>query len=301
MKKIFYIICTLILSFTFCTAYAAKYKVGTNGSVKTNTGNVIVSPQNINQQNYYNIYNSNSYVSNKTVNSGEQSYAIDIVMDYSGSMSGWIDEAKRTMTYVVSQIPSNVQVGFRVFGQSNGNNKSKSEIAELSKIVKKNGKYVAVTKDKNYLGNTSGYCSATASVTPIMNANSSSLLAGMNSVGIGGSTPLVYGLDRAVNEDFAKFSVNIPKKIVLITDGGENCGGNPCEFAKQLMQKRKDIRIDVVITGRYAGNLTCLSSITGGNTYTINNMSDFAKTLIQSATSKTDINTNTQQYEFYED
>ena len=65
--------------------------------------------------------------------------------------------------------------------------------------------------------------------------------------------------------------------------------------------EKKDIRIDVVITGRYAGNLTCLSSITGGNTYTINNMSDFAKTLIQSATSKTDINTNTQQYEFYED
>ena len=72
-----------------------------------------------------------------------------------------------------------------------------------------------VTKDKNYLGNTSGYCSATASVTRIMNANSSSLLAGMNSVGIGGSTPLVYGLDRAVNEDFAKFSVNIPKKPCL--------------------------------------------------------------------------------------
>lgn len=301
MKKIFYIIFSLMLSLTFCTAYAAKYKVGTNGSVKTNAGNVIVSPQKATQQNYYNVYDSKSYVENKTVNNGEQSYAIDIVMDYSGSMSGWIDEAKRTMTYVVSQIPENIKIGFRVFGQSNGNKNTKSEIAELSKVIKKNGKYVAVTKDKSYLGNTSGYCSATSSVTPIMNANSSSLLAGMNSVGIGGSTPLVYGLDRAVNEDFAKFSVNVPKKIVLITDGGENCGGNPCEFAKQLMQKRRDIKIDVVITGKYAGNLTCLSSITGGSTYTINNMSDFAKTLIHSATSKADVNTNTQQYEFYED
>lgn len=301
MKKFICILCNLILSFILSTAYAAKYKVGTNGSVKTNTGNVIVSPQKANQQNYYNVYDSKSYVANKTVNNGEQSYAIDILMDYSGSMSGWIDEAKRTMTYVVSQIPANIMIGFRVFGQSHGNNNNKAEIAELSKIVKKNGKYVAVTKDKSYLGSMSGYCSATSSVTPIMNANSSSILAGMNSVGIGGSTPLVYGLDRAVNEDFAKFSVNVPKKIVLITDGGENCGGDPCEFARQLMQKRKDIKIDVVITGKYAGNLACLSSITGGSTYTINNMSDFANTLIHSATSKLDVNTNTQQYEFYED
>ena len=38
-------------------------------------------------------------------------------MDYSGSMSNWIIEAKRAMTAIIAQIPSTTSVGFKVLSK----------------------------------------------------------------------------------------------------------------------------------------------------------------------------------------
>ena len=95
------------------------------------------------------------------------------------------------------------------------------------------------------------------------------------------------------------------KKIILITDGGENCGGDPCAFAKTLMNTRRDIAIDVVLVSSNSKRLQCLASTTGGNIYNLSNVNQFAnimKQSIQTPANTTPVNnydnTPQQQYEF---
>jgi len=308
MKKLLLIL--MLSVFTCCGCFAAKYSVNSSGVVKSEQGKVLNSPGNAVNQNFYNTYTTQTYIDSNAVNRDETEI-IEFVMDYSGSMANWITVAKRSMASIVSQIPSSVKVGFRVFGHDNyGNNPRSSTVQDIKKIVKKGNKMSVVTV-KSYLGNTSGVCTATTQVAPIVSANASSLLNGMNSVDIGGATPLVYALDRTVAQDFANLDMTTPKKIVLITDGGENCGGDPCEFARRLMTKRSDVHIDVVLVSSYSRNLTCLSNTTGGHFYNINNLSDFTTVINRSVQSKPsgstinsgaeNQNNNDQKYEYIND
>ena len=281
MKK--YII-TILVCCILASGYvfAAKYKVNTSGTVKNSSGKVMTSPANTINQNYYNNYYPQSYVASNQVNA-TQAGIVEIVMDYSGSMANWIYAAKRSMASIVSQISPNVMLGFRVFGHDDygKNPNSKSTVQEVKKIVKK-GKKIAVVTESSAIGTTSGACSATKQVSSIALANSNNLLSGMNSVDIGGATPLVYALDRTVNQDFKNYDTSTAKKIVLITDGGENCGGDPCAFARKLMQKRSDVHIDVVLVSSHSKSLNCLASYTGGHFYTVDNLSDFSNVLTDS-------------------
>ena len=302
MKKLFALTLALLI-LTSSTAFAAKYKVNTSGTVKTQSGTIISPVSNVVNQNYYSNYQAQNYIASNQVNSGGADI-VEIVMDYSGSMSNWIGVAKRSMAQILAQIPATTKVGFRVFGHDyNGKNpNSFSTLRQVKKIVKQNGKYKVVT-ESGCLGSTNGACSATAQVAPITTANTNSLLAGMNSVNLGGATPLVYALDRAVYQDLVPFGTTAPKKIVLITDGGENCGGDPCAFARQLMNKRSDVTIDVVLVSSSSKALACLSSTTGGRFYTVRNLSEFSNTLTNSLQSQpnTQSQTKEQKYEFIND
>ncbi|MDY6359304.1 MAG: hypothetical protein SPL76_07340 [Cyanobacteriota bacterium] len=303
MKK--FMISAVLVAFTMCAAFGAKYTVNTSGVVK-NSGKVQTQVGNTINQNYFNNYSASDYVNQSTVNNGD-SAIVEIVMDYSGSMANWIDVAKRSMASIVAQIPTSTKLGFRVFGHDNygSNPRFGTTIQEVTKLVKKGNKIKVVTQ-QSPLGRTSGVCAATKQVAPIRSANAYNLINGMNSVDIGGATPLVYALDRAVYQDFAPLDQSLPKKIVLITDGGENCGGNPCEFAKRLMTKRSDVHIDVVLVSSYSKSLTCLASTTGGHFYNINNLSDFSSTVNRSIQSKptktpdTSLNGQTQNGQNYE-
>jgi hypothetical protein len=286
--------------FSTCTVFAAAYKVNQSGVVKSSGGKVISSPANTTNQNYYNNFDVSSYVASNEVNSTAAD-VIEIVMDYSGSMSNWITAAKRSMAAIIAQIPSTTRVGFRVFGHdSNGTNPTSIHtLQDVKKIVKNGNKFTVVT-EKNPIGTIKGACSATTQVTPIISANSNSILAGMNSVDIGGATPLVYALDRAAYQDFGNMDTTSPKKIILITDGGENCGGDPCAFARNLMKKRSDIHIDVILASSFSKSLSCLASTTGGHLYNVNNLGDFSKTLTKTIQSQpaTQQEIKKQSYEF---
>ena len=307
MKKLSIIALAILLT-TSCVAFAATYKVNSSGVVKSSTGQVMAAPGNTANQNYYNNYQASSYVAANQVNA-TQVGTIEIVMDYSGSMSNWIGVAKRSMAAIISQIPSTTKVGFRVFGYDlDGNNPPMTNtVQQVKQIIKKgNGKFSVVTTS-GALGSTTGACAATRQVTGINAANADALLRGMNSVSIGGVTPLVYALDRTVYQDFVGMDMVTPKKIVLITDGGENCNGDPCAFARQLMQRRSDVHIDVVLVSSNSRALSCLASTTGGHFYTINNLSDFSTVMNQSLQSlpnnvdSTQIQQPTQNYEFIKD
>ena len=286
MQKI--IIALFLMTAFSLTAFAAKYKVNTSGQVTAPTGQVQKGSVLNQQTNIYNNYYAPQYVNSRQVLQGQVS-VIDIVMDYSGSMYNWTNEAKNSMSQIIAQLPASTSIGFRVFGHNgmagsnNLYNPYKPALAKVQSIIKSaGGKYKVQTKSDEYLGSITGSCSATAQVTPVATNNLTALLSGMNSIYLGGSTPLTYGLYHAVNQDFSGISTQIPKKIVLITDGGENCGGDPCEFARELVRKRNDIHIDVVLVSSTSQKLRCLADTTGGKMYTTNDLSSFSNILIES-------------------
>lgn len=284
------------------SAYCATYKVNSAGKISSPNGSVQQSAKTSTVKSPYNNYNAGSYVNNNTVNKVSVG-AIEIVMDFSGSMTDWVNVAKQTMSGILSQIPQNTLVGFRVFGQG-GDITSIPQLAQVTGVTKtnKNGKTTykintnEVTKGSSFMG-----CSATKQVAPVTNLNAMSLLNGMNSVSLGGSTPLVLALKQAANNDFSNLGFDIKKKIVLITDGGENCGGDPCAFAKNLMAQRSDIHIDVVLVSSNSRALKCLATTTGGKFYTANSYYDFSNIVTQSMTTTKDgstiDNSNAQQYQ----
>ena len=294
MKK-FILYLTLILIAT-TAVYAAKYTVNSSGTVK-NQGKV-VAPIN----NPYSVYTPAQYINSKAAIS-KGTGIVDIVMDYSGSMANSINAAKKAMSTIVAQIPSNTNLGFRVFGHDGNGVNPVNTVANVKQIVKSaNGKYKVQTE--NILGSSSSYCRTTKRVAPVAKANAQALLSGMNSVDLGGATPLVYGLSRAVEEDFQQFPASASKKIILITDGGENCGGDACAFAKKLVATHPEIHIDVVIIGGNMPNLNCLANTTGGRVYDIYNLHDFANILEEAITAQPDEvqqPNQGQQYEFYKD
>ena len=293
----------LVVCCTVGVVYAAKYTINSSGVVKTNSGQVVTSPGNTVNQNYYNNYYLQSYTNNNII-SQEQAGIIEIVMDFSGSMSNWINVARRSMSTIVSQIPPTTKLGFRVFGHDNyGNNPASIHtLQDVKKIVKNGNKFMVVTS-RGPIGTTAGACSATQQVAAVTTANSNAILSGMNSVDIGGATPLVYALDRAIYQDFASFDTTTPKKIILITDGGENCGGDPCAFAKSLMRKRSDVHIDVILASSSSKALTCLASTTNGHFYNVNNLSDFSATMTESmkAEPQAPVKNHSQKYEYIND
>lgn len=298
MKKIL----TTLLMLSICSAgafAAVKYKVNTGGKVTSPTGSVQTNSSIVRQQNLFNNYYAPNYVSQKIAIT-QPIGTIDIVMDYSGSMTYWIDAAKSSMSAIVSQLPAATKVGFRVFGHDSGNNPY-SPIVNMVKSIKKNkdGKYEVQTKTSSYLGNTSGSCSATSRIVPVMPYDAARLINGMNSVSIGGSTPLTLGLEQAVAFDFAGLPTSYSKKIILITDGGENCGGDPCAFARALVAKRKDIIIDVVLVSSDSTALKCLADYTNGTFYNTDDISSFVNILQESMRNAPATYTQpTQKYEF---
>ena len=116
-----------------------------------------------------------------------------------------------------------------------------------------------------------------------------------------GMTPITYSLKQAVQNDLK--GLDGEKHIILITDGGENCGGDPCAFAKSLMRKRSDIHIDVVLVSSYSKALSCLSTVTGGHFYTVYDLGDFTTAITNSiqTPANTQIQTPNQKYEYIGD
>ncbi len=294
------------------TAIAAKYKVNTKGSVTSPSGTKQQSSVLNTQKNFYNNYASQEYVQSKQV-LVNYTPTIDIVMDYSGSMLHWIHEAQKSMSAIVSQLPDSTKIGFRVFGHDGGGNSYSPIISKIKNITKKSdGSYKVTTENQSYLGNTTGSCSSTKQIVKVAHNDSLTLLNGMTSVGIGGSTPLTLALKLAVDNDFAGLDTKSSKKIILITDGGENCGGNPCAYAQELVKQRKDITVDVVLVSSYSSSLKCVADVTGGKLYTPSDVSSFTtsiynsmknatKAVPQQPQTQTQSQPQQQQYEYVDD
>ncbi len=130
----------------------------------------------------------------------------------------------------------------------------------------------------NYVMNPASMCKATQLDVPIRKGNNQYINTALDSILPLGTTPLEYSLRTAINSDFS-YGSDL-KHIVLITDGAESCDADPCRFIRQVMQKRKDIRIDVIaisVNNNDFLQLKCLTDATSGIITNIKNPQELPK------------------------
>lgn len=103
-----------------------------------------------------------------------------------------------------------------------------------------------------------------------------------------GNTPITYSLQQAAN-DFP-VDKNARNVLILITDGLESCGGDPCATAKALQKKRiflKPFVIGIGIEKQFVPELACM-----GQYFNAADISSFRKVLdnvVKMALSKTTV------------
>ena len=205
------------------------------------------------QARQYNVYTPATYKQVEIVqspkNANIQGEAIELLVDYSGSMDKWIEIAKDTLGYILPKIPDTSAVALRVFGEG----------ASLTSFT-----YVDA-------------CKASRLAVYFKKNNESKLIKALEDARIGGATPIEFALRETVNKDLKGVTIltkekqKAPvqlKKIILVTDGGESCGGDPCAYIRSIIKSHRDLQIDVVQLGS-DNALRCLPTATGGTFYKV--------------------------------
>lgn len=207
-------------------------------------------------------YNQNNELPNSSHYSGMQNEDILIIVDYSESMnksfgiSSRYIQAVEAINQILREMPSSTRVGLRVFGISN------SGVSEFD-------------RDNNGQIDRNEVCTASKLVMPIRANNASSISTELSSHIPNGVTPIGYSLRQAINNDFP--NPNSLKHIILVTDGRENCGDDPCLYIKKVMQTRDDIKIDVIgitIDDNSYSQLSCIANNAYGRYYDATNPSE---------------------------
>jgi hypothetical protein len=176
-----------------------------------------------------------------------RSVNVELILDSSGSMgeqleSGQtrIDAAKQVLNQVIDALPvqEGINVGFRVYGHEGNNTESgKSES-----------------------------CQSTELVVPIEGVDKEALREQVNAYTPVGWTPLTLSL-RESEEDFDPPAADEANFVVLVTDGLETCGGDPCSASRALKRSDKAITTHVIgfaLAEEERQNLQCIVDESGG-------------------------------------
>ncbi len=193
-------------------------------------------------------------VSSKTVN-------VELILDVSGSMAQLtdtgemrMDAAKRVIREVVTAIPEQdgINVGLRIYGFAGDNTEAGRDVS----------------------------CQSSELISPISGVNKEQLLGEIESLQPTGWTPLGLSLERA-GDDFSP-GENITNAAVLITDGLETCGGDPCAAASTL--HASDIQLITHVVGfglipEEQATLSCIAEGGGGKLLEAANASELSSAL----------------------
>jgi len=170
----------------------------------------------------------------------------EVIIDASGSMNATvsgvrkIDTAKQFIAAFVDRI-SSMKTGFRVYGSQYNENDSRA-------------------------------CTDTKVLYPINYVDGRAVKQEINKVEPRGLTPLAYSISRAA-DDFE--DSNESKLVVIVSDGLESCGGDPCAMAGKLNSKHARVfAIGFDIDARGREQLQCLARATDGRYYDAKNYRD---------------------------
>ena len=168
--------------------------------------------------------------------------------------------ARSTLAEILPKVPPNIKTGLRVYGHKAG---------------------------FTYLQG----CQASSLTVPLACHNYQNILGSLYQTRAVGWTPITYSLKQAAFFDFKDTTTK--KRIILISDGGENCDESPCDFIIELMKQRDDIRIDVIalaVGDRDANNqLKCVALVTSGKFYNANTAADLKRSLQDSLNLQKDV------------
>ncbi|MDQ3412011.1 MAG: VWA domain-containing protein [Chloroflexota bacterium] len=150
---------------------------------------------------------------------------VELILDLSGSMARDIGggetrmiAAKRVLNDVIDALPETegVNVGFRIYGHEGDNtNAGRAESCESTELV-----------------------------VPIAGVDKPALRAQVDAAEPIGWTPLAISLEEAAG-DFPT-DPDESNNIVLVTDGEETCGGDPCEAAGAIRAGETRVRSHVI-------------------------------------------------------
>jgi Ca-activated chloride channel family protein len=164
-----------------------------------------------------------------------------LVLDASGSMKEphgdgrtRFQAAVSAMRQVVASLPGDVEVGLRVYG---------SRIADGP-----------------------GSCKDSELVVPVGPPDKDALRKALGKARPLGNTPIAYSLQEAA----ADLPDSGSRTIVLVSDGEESCGGDPCKVARDLSQRGLDLHVDVVgfqVDAAARNQLTCVAQAGRGTFY----------------------------------
>lgn len=162
-----------------------------------------------------------------------------LIVDASGSMNEKprgvpkIKEAKDVVRVLLKDFPEDVPIGLIVFGHRRSRDCSDIEIVE--KINR---------SDRARLDRIS------------------SMIMGLDARG---ETPIAAALEQSIPLFDGK-----PGRIVLVTDGREECGGDVCAAAMKLAASGIALKVDIVgfgLTDEQKASLECVTETTGGHYY----------------------------------
>ncbi len=210
----------------------------------------------------YNVYDAEKY-GEKSFNPNER---IMFIVDYSNSMiekihgQRKIDVAVSTLEKILPSIPKDTYIGMRVYGHRAG---------------------------FTYMDS----CRASILTNPPAPNNANVIQASLYNIKPRGSTPITYSLKQSVAKDFAGYEGK--KRIILLSDGGENCDESPCTYALELIKKRSDIRIDVIALDVYdpeaTKQLKCAALATSGKFYSANTAAELLNSFQDSLNIEKDV------------
>ena len=146
------------------------------------------------------------------------------IMDFSGSMNKKMGYTPKSFLAIdairdiLDEVGTSTKIGLRIFGITD------------RQVVERYGNKLVLNKE--------ALCTASNLVLPIARYNNSNISNKLSKYLPRGATPIGYSLRQAVQNDFSPNAKL--KHIILVTDGNENCGDDPCLYIKNLMQLRDD-------------------------------------------------------------
>lgn len=128
-----------------------------------------------------------------------------------------------------------------------------------------------------------GNCQDIETILPVGEVNSDQVVNVVNDIMPRGKTPLAAALREAAEAlDYKEQQ----SKILLVSDGIENCGQDPCQVAAELAADAKDLSIDIIgleMNNHQMGQLECIA-INGNGRMRRAGVEDFSEAMDQSMT-----------------
>lgn len=179
-----------------------------------------------------------------------------LMLDASGSMKESdpaggtkMQAAKTALTGVVESLPSDTDVGLRVYGATEPGGKP-----------------------------TKAACADTQLAVPIGPLDKPALTKAINGFQAKGETPIAHSLTKAMDD----LGGTGQRNIILVSDGEESCVPDPCPVVKDLVQDGIDLRIDTVgfgVKDTAREQLQCIADAGGGTYYDAADAEELATSL----------------------